>query len=311
MAQPTQGEANDTVGGAAAIHVRAGVSGCSVKSAAELDAAFARFLLAAIEILRASLPFVQSPAAAVGGGTMEARQRLALAALKACTLDYDAHDHGLLEVCGVLPVLDGYLSGAPSTIPTLRAAAWTLLESFLPRSPPAPAALLGPEAQRLHARLLGLVFRQLELSIAAGSGPFNSTDSSNSSHQRAFHPESVVAVPTAPWALSREATGPVIPYTPLTMGTTFAFWLFRSRRAATSLPDASDHPGTPPSLKARSHVMRGPDWCDGDEDGWVGNVGTVFQMETSTAAIVEWDGNSQARFIYRCVRAPCVGFVAD
>lgn len=61
------------------IHVCAGVAGCSRESADALESAFARLLHALVEILHTSLPFLQSGAL---GGAAEARERLALAALK-------------------------------------------------------------------------------------------------------------------------------------------------------------------------------------------------------------------------------------
>jgi len=60
------------------IHVRAGLAGCSFESALSLQTAFTGFLRAVVEILRTSLPFLLS----TNGGAVEARQRLALAALK-------------------------------------------------------------------------------------------------------------------------------------------------------------------------------------------------------------------------------------
>jgi len=222
-------------------------------------------------------------------------------AFQSCTLDYDARrDHDLLDTSGLIPVLEGYLA---VPIPTIRTAAWALLDSLLPHRPPTAAAapaLLEPSAGggRVHARVLGLVFRQLELTVGASS--------SSSSSSSLSHPESLVVAPIAPWALSPEATGLVLPHVPLAKGTTFAFWLFRARKEREQQQEQREQElregEPPPVLNPGDRVMRGPDWCDGDEDGWVGNVGTVMRMETSTQAIVEWDGRrEQEQFIYRCV----------
>jgi hypothetical protein len=182
-------------------------------------------------------------------------------------------------------------------VPTVRAAAWALLDSLLPRPlhPATAIAALAPLGA-VHGRLLGLVFRQLKLTVGAAA----SAAATNSSGPCAPpHPESVVASPSAPWSLSRESVGPVVPYVPLTIGTTFAFWLFRPRKGQ---PPQGEGAAPLPALKIGDRVVRGPDWCDDDEDGWVGNVGTVVRMETATAAIVEWDGRRDGmEFIYRCV----------
>ena len=265
----------------ATIHVRAGLSGCSLDSARALGSAYAEFLRALVQILWDALPFLlQSPT----GAAAEARRRLALAALKACTLDHGAFaaDHALLDASGLLPTLEGYLA-VPD--PALRAAVWALLESLLNRPGAEPGAAVANHhdtdaAGRLHGRLLGLVFRLLERTIGAAASSSSAGDSSN-----------------GPWAFRRAVVGPILPYTRLTLGTTIAFWLFRPGPASGGR-EQEQQPGL---LKPGDRVQRGPDWCDGDEDGWVGNVGTVIRMETPTAAIVEWDGLREEQFIYRCV----------
>ena len=264
------------------IHVRAGLSGCLSESAQALGNAYSQFLRALMQILRESLPFLQPGAAA------EARQRLALAALKACTLDHGAFaDHAVLDASGLLPTLEGYLA-VPD--PTLRAAVWALLESLLDRAGPEPAAALAAHhhdadaAGSFHSQLLGLVFRLLGRTAGAGS---------------AGSGRSVAALDTR-WALSRATVGPVIPYTRLTLGTTFAFWLFRPGPASAGGPGGREQAGHQPKLlKPGDRIVRGPDWCDGEENGWVGAVGTVRMMETPTAVIVEWDGMREDQFIYR------------
>lgn len=271
----------------AMIHVRAGLSGCLSESAQAVGAAYSQFLRALVQILRESLPFLHPGAA--GGAAAEARQRLALAALKACTLDHGAFaDHAVLDASGLLPTLEGYLA-VPD--PTLRAAVWALLESLLDRAGPEPAAAAlaahhhdADAAERFHGQLLGLMFRLLGRTAGAGS---------------AGGGRSVAASDTR-WALSRATVGPVIPYARLTLGTTFAFWLFRPAAASGSGPGGREQAGRQPKLlKPGDRIVRGPDWCDGEENGWVGAVGTVRMMETPTAVIVEWDGMREDQFIYR------------
>ena len=48
-------------------------------------------------------------------------------------------------------------------------------------------------------------------------------------------------------------------------------------------------------------VVRGPDWCSGDQDGEEGCVGTVVEVgEGGTSAMVQWDLGTSAW--YRCGR---------
>ena len=46
-------------------------------------------------------------------------------------------------------------------------------------------------------------------------------------------------------------------------------------------------------------LVRGPDWCWGDQDGGEGFVGTTVQVgEGGRSAVVQWDVGS--RGLYRC-----------
>ena len=46
-------------------------------------------------------------------------------------------------------------------------------------------------------------------------------------------------------------------------------------------------------------VVRGPDWCWGDQDGGEGCVGTVVEVEEEgKSAVVQWDAGTKER--YRC-----------
>ena len=46
-------------------------------------------------------------------------------------------------------------------------------------------------------------------------------------------------------------------------------------------------------------LVRGPDWCRGDQDGGEGFVGTVVEVgEGGRSALVQWDGSMSA--LYRC-----------
>ena len=52
-----------------------------------------------------------------------------------------------------------------------------------------------------------------------------------------------------------------------------------------------------PSLGLR--LVRGPDWCWGDQDGGEGCVGTVVEVEEGErSAMVQWDAGTRA--LYRC-----------
>ena len=46
-------------------------------------------------------------------------------------------------------------------------------------------------------------------------------------------------------------------------------------------------------------LVRGPDWCWGDQDGGEGCVGTVVEVgEGARSALVQWDAGTRER--YRC-----------
>ena len=46
-------------------------------------------------------------------------------------------------------------------------------------------------------------------------------------------------------------------------------------------------------------LVRGPDWCCGDQDGGEGSVGTLVEVgEGGRSALVQWDGGT--RGLYRC-----------
>ena len=46
-------------------------------------------------------------------------------------------------------------------------------------------------------------------------------------------------------------------------------------------------------------LVRGPDWCWGDQDGGEGFVGTAVEVgEGGRSAVVQWDVGSRGR--YRC-----------
>ena len=54
---------------------------------------------------------------------------------------------------------------------------------------------------------------------------------------------------------------------------------------------------TAPSLGLR--VVRGPDWCWGDQDGGEGGVGTLVEVgEGGRSALVQWDLGTKEW--YRC-----------
>jgi hypothetical protein len=69
------------------VHYLAGVEGCSLECAARLSEAFAHFLRACVEMLRAHAPLL------AGGARPEQerqeREQLVIKALQACSLDYD------------------------------------------------------------------------------------------------------------------------------------------------------------------------------------------------------------------------------
>ena len=45
-------------------------------------------------------------------------------------------------------------------------------------------------------------------------------------------------------------------------------------------------------------VVRGPDWCWGDQDGGDGCVGTVVEVGGGGTTMVQWDAGTRA--LYRC-----------
>jgi len=268
------------------VHYLNGVEGCSIECAARLRESFLGLLKRIVDILRTNIQLLlhNVKAGSKTNAEQQAKEHLVMTALKACALDFDVKDHETIEESDLINVLDIYLSCGNAGI---RSTAWSLFEALLPRSSTVDEASVFDEPTVMSNHMLSLVVRHLE-SIAESSRtprpPLNITPT-----VLPAGPKHVMVLEGAT-QLDRSTVGKVVPHLPLGLNNSMCMWLYRSKALVDEWADDSIVEG--------SRVIRGPDWNEGNQDVFDGNMGTVVKIISPTSVCVQWDG-TDARYTYR------------
>ena len=211
-----------------------------------------------------------------------------ISCIRALAIDYDAHDHGILDSSNILTELQFFLRSESSDV---QRTGWALFELLLPRCIGQDQQRSGPiasEPSEFSKKIVALLVSQLD---RAASKVTDQDVQDPNALDTLLNGTNIIPGTVA---LRRDSLGYTMPHIPMGLYHTFSFWVRRKKCPSDDAMTAHD-------ISEGHRVMRGPNWLKANvEDGGKGGFGTVTKVENDRVS-VKWDGGNTGRYKYGTV----------